>query len=104
MGAAALLDPFSGEAKAFPEEVWRYIRLQYGARRGMIVRILAILIGSTVAALGVRKALGLPIPLRWAGAIGAFALGFASYVAMVDAAKGEALRAKVLALRAKYPR
>ncbi|HUS27890.1 MAG TPA: reverse transcriptase family protein [Kofleriaceae bacterium] len=32
------------------------------------------------------------------------ALGFASYVAMVDAAKGEQLRAKVLALRAKYPR
>lgn len=31
------------------------------------------------------------------------ALGFASYVAMVDRAKGEALRTKVLALRAKYP-
>jgi retron-type reverse transcriptase len=30
------------------------------------------------------------------------ALGFASYVAMVDAAKGAALRAMVLALRAKY--
>jgi retron-type reverse transcriptase len=30
------------------------------------------------------------------------ALGFASYVAMVDAAKGAALRAKVLALRAKH--
>ena len=30
------------------------------------------------------------------------ALGFASYVAMVDKAKGEALRAKVLALKAKY--
>jgi RNA-directed DNA polymerase len=32
------------------------------------------------------------------------ALGFASYVAMVDKAKGAALRAKVLALRARYPR
>jgi len=31
------------------------------------------------------------------------ALGFASYVAMVDPAKGEALRATVLSLRAKYP-
>lgn len=31
------------------------------------------------------------------------ALGFASYVAMVDPAAGDALRAKVLALRAKYP-
>jgi RNA-directed DNA polymerase len=32
------------------------------------------------------------------------ALGFASYVKMVDPVKGESLRAKVLALRAKYPR
>ena len=32
----------------------------------------------------------------------AAALGFASYVAMVDKAKGEALRAKVLALKAKF--
>lgn len=31
------------------------------------------------------------------------ALGYASYVAMVDAARGTVLRAKVLALRAKYP-
>jgi hypothetical protein len=31
------------------------------------------------------------------------ALGYASYVAMVDPQKGEALRTKVLALRAKYP-
>jgi len=30
------------------------------------------------------------------------ALGFAAYVAMVDKAKGEVLRAKVLALKAKY--
>jgi hypothetical protein len=32
----------------------------------------------------------------------AAALGFAAYVAMVDKAKGEVLRAKVLALKAKY--
>jgi hypothetical protein len=31
------------------------------------------------------------------------ALGYASYVAMVDPKKGDALRAKVLALRVKYP-
>ena len=30
------------------------------------------------------------------------ALGYAAYVAMVDKTKGDALRAKVLALRAKY--
>lgn len=31
------------------------------------------------------------------------ALGYASYVAMVDPKRGGVLRAKVLALRAKYP-
>ena len=37
------------------------------------------------------------------GDVLASALGFASFVAMVDPAKGEALRARVLALRAKWP-
>ncbi|MCW5804877.1 MAG: RNA-directed DNA polymerase [Deltaproteobacteria bacterium] len=37
------------------------------------------------------------------GDVLAAALGFASYVAMVDPAKGTELRARVLALRAKYP-
>lgn len=37
------------------------------------------------------------------GDVLASALGFASFVAMVDPAKGAALRARVLALRAKYP-
>jgi retron-type reverse transcriptase len=38
-----------------------------------------------------------------AGDVLASALGFAAYVSMVDKAKGEALRAKVVALRTKYP-
>ena len=47
-----------------------------------------------------------PAGKRWGTAEGtdvlAAALGFASFVAMVDPAKGEPLRARVLALRAKH--
>ncbi|HSK00041.1 MAG TPA: reverse transcriptase family protein [Kofleriaceae bacterium] len=47
-----------------------------------------------------------PAGARWGTASGAdvlpAALGFASFVAMVDPAKGEPLRARVLALRAKH--
>ena len=46
-----------------------------------------------------------PAGKRWGagGDVLTAALGFASYVAMVDPVKGAALRAQVLALRAKYP-
>ena len=45
-----------------------------------------------------------PAGKKWGqgGDVLAAALGFAAYVAMVDKAKGEVLRAKVLALKAKY--
>ena len=47
-----------------------------------------------------------PAGKKWGngGDVLAAALGFAAYVAMVDKAKGEVLRAKVLALKAKYPK
>jgi RNA-directed DNA polymerase len=46
-----------------------------------------------------------PAGKRWGagGDVLAAALGFASYVAMVDPANGAAPRAQVLALRARYP-
>jgi len=46
-----------------------------------------------------------PAGKKWGagGDVLAAALGYASYVAMVDKTKGAALRAKVVALRAKYP-
>jgi len=47
-----------------------------------------------------------PAGKRWGhgGDVLAAALGFASYVAMVDPEKGAPLRAKVLELRTRYPR
>ncbi len=55
---AALRDPYGDEAKALPPSMWRYIRLQYGARRGMIVRVLAILLGPVACGLTLRSAAG----------------------------------------------
>lgn len=73
---AELLDPFSAEAQALPEEVWRYIRLQYGARRGMIVRVLAILLGGVVFGLSLRKTSGWPWAFGW---LASAALGLATW-------------------------
>jgi hypothetical protein len=74
-----LRDPFGDEARAFPSTTWRYIRLQYGARRGMLVRVMAILLAPVVAGLTLRAAAGSESP--WSIALGAVALplGFATW-------------------------
>ena len=78
----ALVDPYGDDSKALPEGVWKYIRLQYGARRGMIVRVLAILLGPTVAFLSLRRALTLPSPWSIVGGIGAVLAGFLVWFAL----------------------
>ncbi len=61
-------DPFDEErAKTFPDKVWSYIRLQYGARRGMIVRVFAILLGPVVGFLLMREAIVLSPPWSFVG-------------------------------------
>jgi hypothetical protein len=72
---ARLDDPFAEGAGAFPEKVWSYIRLQYGARRGMIVRVLAILLGPVVAFVLSREAMALSVPWSYVGLAGAVAAG-----------------------------
>jgi len=61
---ASLTDPFGDGATSLPDGVWRYIRLQYGARRGMLVRVLAALLGPVVGFLLLRQSVGLGMP--WA--------------------------------------
>ena len=54
---AELHDPFAPDAaETVPRTLWRYIRLQYGARRGMLVRVLAFLSVPVVFMLGARQA------------------------------------------------
>jgi hypothetical protein len=64
-------------AKELPEAVWRNQRLDYGARRGMIVRFMGIFLGLTVALLGVRASVVLVSPWSWIGAIGSLVGGIA---------------------------
>ena len=55
---ATLRDPYGEEASALPPAMWRYIRLQYGARRGMIVRVLGLLFGPLTFGYTLRIAAG----------------------------------------------
>ena len=90
-----LVDPVGAEAQAFPEDVWRYIRLQYGARRGMIVRVLAILLGAASGLLLARQAAALPAPFVLPGALLGLLAGLALWRALHVAA-GRAVRLWVL--------
>lgn len=67
-----LRDPFGDEAARFPSTIWGYIRLQYGARRGMLVRVMAILLAPVVAGLTLRASAGLARP--WSLLVGAAAI------------------------------
>jgi hypothetical protein len=90
-----LVDPFADQAREFPENVWKYIRLQYGARRGMIVRVLAVLMGPVVGLLLLRRALVLPGWWPTVGALGAATAGVLTWGAIHRFA-GEAVRVWVL--------
>lgn len=60
------------EAHALPELVWKNQRVDYGARRGMIVRFLAIFAGALSGLFLVRAAVPLPSPWSYvAGSMGA---------------------------------
>jgi len=76
---APLDNPYDDQARDFPDKVWSYIRLQYGARRGMIVRVLAILLGPVVAFVLAREALALSSPWSGIGLAGAIAAGVATW-------------------------
>jgi hypothetical protein len=92
----ALSDPFAPDAgEALPRSIWRYIRLQYGARRGMLVRVMAFLLFPVVFGVGARQAVLLPG--RWVGigiALSAL-MGLGTWAAVYWAA-GRAVRIWVL--------
>ena len=82
-------------AHELPEQVWKQQRVDYGARRGMIVRFLAIFAGFFVAVIGVRSSVVLPSPWSFVGAGGAIALGVALWW-LIYVAAGRAVRVWVL--------
>jgi len=91
----ALVDPYADASRALPDGVWRYIRLQYGARRGMIVRVLAILLAPVVAVVLARRALALASPWSLLGTAGALAAGLLTWF-LLHRAAGKAVRLWVL--------
>lgn len=50
------------EAQDLPESVWKNQRVDYGARRGMIMRFMAIFLGSCVGLYGFRESVILEAP------------------------------------------
>ncbi len=91
----ALLHTDDARAKDLPETVWRQQRVDYGARRGMIVRFLAIFAGFFVAVYGVRASVTFASPLSYAVAVGSLAAGIGVWWAIYVAA-GRAVRVWVL--------
>jgi len=75
-----LHDPYAKDAaEALPKGIWKYIRLQYGARRGMLVRVMAFLTVPVVFGVLARRAVLLPgawLALGLAGAALASILAF----------------------------
>ena len=91
-----LLHTDDERAHALPSTVWKQQRVDYGARRGMIVRFLAIFAGFFVAVYGFRSSFGYQAPLAYviAGAslVAGIAVWWTIYVAAGRAVKVWVLR------------
>jgi len=83
------------QAHELPESVWKNQRIDYGARRGMIVRFLAIFAGFFVAVFGVRSSVVLPSPWSFVGAGASIAGGILLWW-LIYVAAGRAVRVWVL--------
>jgi hypothetical protein len=93
---AELHDPYAPDAAAkLPRGIWRYIRLQYGARRGMLVRVLAFLMAPVVFGLLAREAVLLDGAWMVFALAGAALAGFATWATIYWMA-GKAVRVWVL--------
>ena len=93
---AELRDPYAPDAETkLPRGIWRYIRLQYGARRGMLVRVMAFLLGPVVFGLLARRAFLLDGAWVALGVVGAALAGFVTFAAIYWLA-GRAVRVWVL--------
>jgi hypothetical protein len=91
-----LRDPFADDAAtALPRSIWSYIRLQYGARRGMLVRVMAFLLAPAVFGVIARAAVAWPSPWSTLGVIGGVLCGLMAWATVYWVA-GRAVRLWVL--------
>jgi hypothetical protein len=91
----ALIHTSDARAQDLPDAVWKQQRVDYGARRGMIVRFFAIFAGFFIAVLGVRESVGFARPWSFVGAGAALLVGVAVWWTIYVAA-GRAVRIWVL--------
>ena len=91
----ALLHTDDARARELPSTVWKQQRVDYGARRGMIVRFLAIFAGFFVAVFGVRASVAYSAPWGYAVAAGSLLGGVAVWW-LIYVAAGRAVKVWVL--------
>lgn len=93
---ATLHDPFEKDAaEQLPKGIWKYIRLQYGARRGMLVRVMAFLLAPVVFGVLARRAFLLDGAWVALGVVGAALVGILTWLTIYWIA-GKAVRIWVL--------
>ena len=90
-----LIHTDDAQARDLPEAVWKQQRVDYGARRGMIVRFFAIFAGFFVAVYGVRASVAYASPWSYLAAAGSLAAGVALW-RVIYVAAGRAVRVWVL--------
>jgi hypothetical protein len=90
-----LLHTDDERARDLPSTVWKQQRVDYGARRGMIVRFFAIFAGFFVAVYGVRASFAYHAPWAYGVAGASLAAGIGVWWAIYVAA-GRAVRVWVL--------
>jgi xanthosine utilization system XapX-like protein len=82
----ALIHTDDARAQELPELVWRNQRVDYGARRGMVFRFQAMVLGIVLALVGVRAPVPLDSPWNIAGIIGSLLGGLVVYYVLHEAA------------------
>jgi hypothetical protein len=91
-----LIHTSDAEARDLPSSVWKNQRVDYGARRGMILRFLAIFVGALTALFGLRESVALASPWSWIAAAVAVVTGLVVWRVLYHAA-GRGVRVWVLA-------
>jgi hypothetical protein len=90
-----LIHTDDAQARDLPEAVWKQQRVDYGARRGMIVRFFAIFAGFFVAVYGVRASVAFSSPWSYVAAAASLAGGIALW-RLIYVAAGRAVKVWVL--------
>ncbi len=82
----ALIHTDDERAKDLPELVWRNQRVDYGARRGMVFRFQAMVLGIVLGLFGARASVPLDSPWNILGIVGSLLGGLLVYYVLHEAA------------------